>query len=123
MAKLTQRLGLPRYEADEYYKQALAMFPKGQFDQAIDRMDKAIDILPTRSEYFAARGFFYLQDGVDDKARADFEAALKLYRFEMLAHYGLGVLAYRARKYAEAVTHFNSAAAADPNRGETLYYL
>lgn len=123
MAKLTQRLGLPRYEADEYYKQALALIPKGQYDQAIDRMDKAIEILPTHAEYFATRGFIYLQDGVEEKAREDFDRALKLYRFEMLAHYGLGVLAYRSRKYEEAVHHFNSAVAAQPERGESLYYL
>jgi tetratricopeptide (TPR) repeat protein len=122
MAKLTQRLGLPRFEADEYYKQALTIFPKGQYDQAIDRIDKAIEILP-RSEYYATRGFFYLQDDVPDKAKADFEQALKIYRFEMLAHYGLGVLAYKNRKYEEAINHFNSAIAAEPERGELLYYL
>ncbi len=122
MAKLTQRLGLPRFEADEFYKQALAIFPKGQFDEAIDRMDKAIEILP-RSEYYATRGFIYLQDDVPDKAKVDFEQALKMYRFEMLAHYGLGVLAYKARKYEEALKHFNSALAAEPERPELLYYL
>lgn len=122
MAKLTQRLGLPRFESDEYYKQALALFPKGQYDQAVDNMDKAIEILP-RSEYYATRGFIHLQDGVDEKAKADFEQALKLYRFEMLAHYGLGVLAYKNRKYEEAINHFNSAVAAEPERGELLYYL
>jgi tetratricopeptide (TPR) repeat protein len=123
MARITQRIGLPRYEADELYKRALAAYQKGQFDQAIDQMNKAIDLLPTRAEYWAMRGFIYLQDGVEDKAKADFEEALKHYRFEMLAHYGLGIIATKHKRWEESLAYFNSAAAAEPNRPETLYYL
>lgn len=123
MAKITQRLGLPRYEADEYYKRALAAFDKGDYDQAIDNLDKAIDVLPTRSEYYAARGYVFLNDGVKEKAEADFEEALKLHEFEMLAHYGRGVLAYKDRNWEDAETAFSRALAVDPERAETLYYL
>jgi tetratricopeptide (TPR) repeat protein len=123
MARLTQRLGFTRYEADEYYKQALEAYHKRRFDDAIDAMNNAIEVLPTRSEYFATRGFFFLEDGVKDKALADFEKALKLYRYEMLAHYGRGVIAYNDRNWDEALAHFTDAYRADPKRPETLYYL
>jgi tetratricopeptide (TPR) repeat protein len=123
MARLTQRLGFTRFEADEYYKQALDAFVKRRFDEAILSMDKAIEALPTKSEYYAARGFFYLEDGVRDKALADFEHALKLYRYEMLAHYGRGIIAYEDRNWDEALAHFSDAYRADPKRPETLYYL
>ena len=123
MAKITQRLGLPRYEADEYYKRALAAFDKGDYDQAVDNLNKAIDVLPTRSEYYAARGYIFLNDGLQDKAEADFAAALKLHEFEMLAHYGRGVLAYKDRNWEDAETAFSRALAVDPERAETLYYL
>jgi len=123
MAKFSQRLGLPRYEADEYYKIALSAFQKGQFDQAIENMNHALDLLGTRSEYLAMRGYIYLQDGIEDKAKADFEAALKQYAFEMLAHYGLGMISYKHKRWEETLAHFEAAAAAVPNRPETLYYL
>jgi len=123
MARITQRLGFTRYEADEYYKQALDAYNKRRFDDAILNMDKAIERLPTKSEYYAARGFFYLEDGVKDKALADFEQALKIYRYEMLAHYGRGVIAYNDRNWDEALAHFSDAYRADPKRPETLYYL
>ncbi|HLV36764.1 MAG TPA: tetratricopeptide repeat protein [Spirillospora sp.] len=123
MAKLTQRLGLPRYEADEHYKLALAAFDKGDYDQAIDHLDKAIDLLPSQPEYHAARGYIYLRDGVRDKAETEFDEALRLHEFELLAHYGRGVLAYRDKNWEDAETFFSRALAVDPERPETLYYL
>jgi tetratricopeptide (TPR) repeat protein len=71
---------------------------------------------------------------VPDKAREDFERALALYPYEMLAHYGLGMMAYkaasgerdpdkRAAAWETAYNHFLNAYRADPKRPETLYYL
>ncbi|MBC6936100.1 MAG: tetratricopeptide repeat protein [Chloroflexi bacterium] len=123
MSIINRRLGLSRYEADEYYRLALEAYQKKRLDDAILNMDDAIALLPGRSEYWAARGFFYLEDGVLDKAQADFEQALKLHRFEMLAHYGRGVIAYKDRNWQEALAHFTDAYRSDPKRPETLYYL
>ena len=122
MARLVQRLGLTRYEADEHYKQALEAYNKKKMDEAIIAMEEAIALLPN-SEYYAARGFFYLEDGVPDKAGADFEAALKLHPYEPLAHYGRGMMAYNAKNWEEAKAHFTDAYRADPARAETSYYL
>jgi Flp pilus assembly protein TadD len=123
MTRLTQRIGLPRYEADEHYKLALAAYQKGNYDLAVSEMDKAIDLLPTQPEYFAARGFVFLQDGVLDKAEVDFKAALDLYGFEMLANYGLGVIAYKDKRWQDALDYFMTAYAVQPQRPEVLYYL
>lgn len=123
MPNLTQRLGVPRYEADEFYRQALAAYQKKLFDQAVDRLDRAIDLLPAHAEYYAARGFIHLEAGSRREAEADFEIALRLYPHEMLAHYGRGLLAYRDGNWEDAVTYFSRALAADPDRPETLYCL
>jgi tetratricopeptide (TPR) repeat protein len=123
MARLAQRLGLTRYEADEHYKQALAFYNKKSMDEAILAMENAIALLPNSSEYYAARGFFYLEDGIPNKAAEDFEQALKLHPYETLAHYGRGLMAYNAKNWDEALAHFTDAYRADPKRAETLYYL
>lgn len=123
MARLVERLGLTRYEADEYYKLALQAYEKRQLEEALLKMETAINLLGSEPEYYAARGLFYLEDGVHDKAQADFERALKLNRFEMLAHYGRGVIAYKEGNYDEAEAHFRDAFIADQARPETLYYL
>jgi tetratricopeptide (TPR) repeat protein len=123
MPALNQRLGFTRYEADEYYKRALDAYKKRDFDAAYDAMTDAIELLPTKAEYFAARGFFHLDDGEYKEAQADFEQALKFHPYEMLAHYGRGMIAYKDKKWDEALEHFMSAYKCDPNRPETLYYI
>lgn len=123
MARLTQRLGLTRFEADEYYKKAIIAYNKRDVNEAIINMEHAIELLPNNAEYYSARGFFYLQDNITQKAQADFEAALKIYPYEMMAHYGRGVIAYNSKNWDEALAHFNDAYRSDPKRPETLYYL
>ncbi|MCB9452283.1 MAG: tetratricopeptide repeat protein [Anaerolineaceae bacterium] len=123
MARLTQRIGFTRYEADEHYRLALDAYRKNRFDTAIMHMNDAIALLPSKAEYYATRGFFYLEDDVPDKALLDFEKALKINRLEMLAHYGRGVIAYKDGNIEEALAHFMDAYKAAPKRPETLYYL
>lgn len=120
---INQRWGISRYEADEYYRRALEAYRKRAFDDAVDAMNDAIEALPTKSEYYAARGLILLEDGELERARADFETALHYFRYEMLAHYGLGALAYKAGKFDEAIRHFMQAYFIDTERAETLYYL
>ncbi len=123
MPRINQQLGFTRFEADEYYKQALEAYGKGDFDAAVDAMKNAIAALPRKAEYYAARGIMYLEDGVTQSASDDFDEALRLFPHEMLAHYGRGVLAYRDKNWDEALQHFTAAYYVDQKRAETLYYL
>lgn len=123
MPRIDQHLGFTRYEADEYYKQALEAYKKGDFDAAIDGMKQAIAALPRKPEYYAARGLMYLDDGVTQNALDDFDQALRLFPHEMLAHYGKGIVAFKDQNWDEALQHFTAAYYADTQRPETLYYL
>ena len=123
MARLTARFGLTRYEADEHYGEALKAYSKGEFEQAIHNMEQAIRLLPRNPEYYATLGFIFVEVDAPEKAEEAFQEALKHYAYEMLAHYGRGVLAFKKRNWEEALAHFNDALIADPERPETLYYL
>jgi beta-barrel assembly-enhancing protease len=123
MPSLTQRLGVQRYEADQEYKEALVAMQKRDRKAAIARLNEAIRLLPTNAEYWAARGLMYYEEGTDDLAKADFERALKAYKYEMLAHYGLGLIALRDDLPQNAITHLEDAFKLDPERPETMYAL
>ncbi|QPC84905.1 tetratricopeptide repeat protein [Phototrophicus methaneseepsis] len=123
MARLVARFGLTRFDADEYYKLALKAFQKNNLAEAILNMNHALNLLPYRAEYYAARGFFHLEDGVIEKAAEDFDQALQISKYEMLANYGKGVIAYKDKDWEGASQYFLAAWAAAPDRAETLYYL
>jgi tetratricopeptide (TPR) repeat protein len=123
MAKLSARFGLSRYEADEYYRIAIDFYRKNSLQEAIQNMDYALMLLPNNAEYWAARGFFYWEDGVFDKAESDFDQALKHNSFEIMGNYGKGAMAYRREEWQVALDYFMKAWAADGGRGDTLYYV
>lgn len=137
MSQLAPRRGIARYEADEYYREALEIFsaPRSKVEAAIATIDRAIQRFPRHSEYLAARGLFYLTAFLEasrdtqaskeyqEKAEADFLRALKANPMEMLAFYGRGVIAYQTGNLDEAKAHFTDAYKLAPQRPETLYYL
>ena len=123
MARLVERLGLTRYDADQYYKQALIAFKKKNIEEAYAQIELAIQMLPTLAEYHAAQGFFFLEDDVQKKAEEAFDKALELNPYEMLANYGKGIIAYNDKNWEEAAAYFLDALAAQPTRPETQYYL
>lgn len=121
--KLAQHLGISRYEADERYRAGLAAFARRDQAQAIRALESAVELLPSHAEYHAALGFVLLDDKQQRAANAAFERALSMNPYEMLANYGLGAIAYRAKKWLEAKNYFTVAHAAQPKRAETRYYL
>lgn len=123
MARLVARLGVTRYEADEYYRIALASYEKKNLDEAVLNLNRAIEMYPRRAEYYAARGYFRLEDGLPDDALPDFEQALAINPYEILGNFGKGVIEYNRKSYETALVYFTNAWAADPERVETLYYL
>lgn len=123
MSFLSQRIGLTRFEADEYYAKALEAYEKNQLDEAITHIDFALTLLPQNSEYHAVRGLFFMEDGNSDPARESFTAALNLHEAELLANYGMGVLAFRDKQWDEAREWFNKARTVNPTQVELPYYL
>lgn len=123
MGFLNTRFGLSRYEADENYHKALDYYSNSNLDQAVLHMNSAIELQPRIAEYYAARGFFRLEDGILDDAAADFDQALAINSYEILANYGKGVLAYQNEEYDSAREYFMNAWAADSDRPEIVFYL
>ncbi len=123
MGLLSGRLGLTRYQADEYYAQALDAYEKGNLEGALENIGYALALLPQNSEYLAARGLFHLEQGDEDAARESFEGALAIHDGEALANYGMGALAYRDSAWDDAVVFFNKARAINPTQVEIPYYL
>jgi len=112
-----------RYEADQLYSKALALFQRNQISEAINRMNRAILLADSVAEFYAARGYFYLEDRDEARAEADFDEALRRNAYEALANFGKSILAYRRRAWPIAYDYALKAWAAQPQRPEFLYQL
>ena len=123
MARLVSRLGITRYEADEYYRIALASYQKKNLDEAVLNLNKAIEAYPRRAEYYAVRGYFRFEDGLPEEAEPDFDHALTINSYEILANFGKGAIFFEREDFDKAIDFFTKAWAADTERAETLYYL
>ena len=123
MTSLRQRLGLSRFQADEHYTASLRAFKGRDLRTALAEIESAIDLLPGHAEYHSARGLYLLDVKKAKQGEQAFERALGRQPYEMLANYGLGMLAYRKKDWRAAEVLFRKALAAQPERAETQYYL
>ncbi|MFZ4827530.1 MAG: tetratricopeptide repeat protein [Phototrophicaceae bacterium] len=119
----SRRLGASRYEADEHYRTALDYYHKGNLEPALQAIEAALALIPKNSEYHACKGLFHLVKGEPTPAKLAFETALNIHESEMLANYGLGVLAFNDKQWDDARKYFTTARAVYPNHAEIPYYL
>lgn len=77
VASFTEALNI-RKRDDLYYERALANYSLGEFDSALSDMSAAIGMNSKRKEYYNDRGYIYMKLNKAEKARADFQMALKL---------------------------------------------
>lgn len=122
---LLRSLARPRTLAERYLERGLYNLDRRQYDDALADLTEAIAHEPRSAELYTTRGLVYVEAGKKDYvpyARADFEYALTLDPGQMVAHYGLGMIAYGQEKYDEALEHFNAARDIAPLRPEIYYF-
>ncbi len=125
MGFLARRLGVARVDADEHYEKALSDYEKGNFGDAIETIEQALERLPNNAEYLAVRGLCYLQqDEPDtDAARESLQQALESHPGEVAANYGMGVLCFREKQWQQALGWFNRVRTINPDLPEASYYM
>jgi Flp pilus assembly protein TadD len=119
---IARNLGLMRERAEAYYRRALEAFDEGDMENAILDISEALYYDAGYSEFYATRGFFYLQDLKLAEAEADLNYAIRLNKREWLAHYCLGIMDFQAASFQEAYIHFTNASQYAPKRPEVIFY-
>src|SRR5271165_4851418 len=101
----------------------LALFQKGQVDDAIAQYEKAVEVFPN---YVAAHynlGNALLQKGELDKALAQYKRAVEIDPNDAEAHVNLGNALFQKEQLDEAVAQFQEAVEINPNDAEAQYNL
>lgn len=82
---------------------------KGQLDQALQHLQKAIELDPKSAEAYNIMGALLERDGDIEKAEKNYRKALSLKPDYSQVHNNYGVLLYRAKRYKDALEQFTLA--------------
>ncbi len=118
-------------KAIEYYDKSIALTPdskvynllgmtyfdKGQYNQTIVNLDKAIDLEPNYESAFVNRANTYNRMGQYDKAFADYDKAISLNPNDSLNYNNRGSTYSKIGQYDRAIADFNKAISLKPNFG------
>jgi len=120
------RLFSVRSLAERYLERGLYHLDRKQYEEALADLTSAIAEEPYNAELYATRGFIYLESNRAEFlefARADFDYALHLDPGQWVAHYCLGMIAFAAQEYQDALERFTAARLYAGQRPEIGYYL
>jgi Tfp pilus assembly protein PilF len=99
--------------AKQHYEKALKLAQSNQAKPAIEKLEEAIKVFPDYLYALNKLGEQYLQSGQREQAQAYFERAIATNARFAPPHIGVGTMLNEQKKYAEAVTHLETAVRLD----------
>ena len=106
--------------AAELVKQGSALLEKGQFDEAITTLTKALAIDGRNVAAPGRRGLAYVNKGEWDKAIADLDAAIALDASQPAPYFNRAFAYFRQAKYEKAIADYNEAIRLDPKYADAF---
>jgi tetratricopeptide (TPR) repeat protein len=101
--------------AEWHYLLGIAEAGDGRIEPALEALGQALELYPDDPAALIRRGRLFLETGDLDRAGQDFSRALALDRGLAAAYSGLGQIAVRQERWADAVDHFERALELQPS--------
>ena len=99
---------------DDYFYYAVRYFQRGEFDQAIKYIDKAIELEPDVAVHPSFRGLINHELKRDEDALRDVTKAIKLDPDGAAHHYTRGLINHALEKFEGALSDFNKSIELNP---------
>ena len=109
--------------AQKAYDQAMKLRSEKKLAQAIESLDRALDLFPSYFQAFAERGHIRIALGQCGQATTDFAGALALNQGYEPALRGSGICKLEQGKVAEAIADLEAAASLNPTVYSTYLFL
>jgi tetratricopeptide (TPR) repeat protein len=107
-------LAEPKTTSEPYYNRGLAYLRKGQYDEGIIELTKAIELDPRYTRAYYDRGTAYGKKGEHDRAISDLTKAIELNPKHFYAYNNRG-FAYKSKgQYDQAISDFTKAIELNP---------
>ncbi len=109
--------------AQRHYESALDYFEQGQFDKALQQIDKAIQQSPENPDLYATRGIFLHRMNNVVHAVEAYQAALRVAPDHSFSHYNLGLIYMKQNKALQAIQEWEAVIRAKPRDTDAIFNI
>lgn len=106
---------------DKRFEAALALLEERRYVEAIDAFSELVVLAPDMTGAYGNRGLAYLNLGLEDAARSDFETVLQLDPDDAMGHSMLAEITRYSGSPEETLEHVNMALECDPDEPQALF--
>jgi predicted TPR repeat methyltransferase len=121
--KTSSRLALPATSPEELYKLGCSLHQQGKLDDAVQQLEKCIELKPDFTSAYFKLNKLYLEQNRPDFAAASLIVLLDYQPNSLEALFDLGNLFAAHRDYANALLYFGRILEIDPQNGSARHAI
>ncbi len=109
--------------AQRHYESALDFFEQGQYDKALQQIEKAIQQSPNNPDMYSTKGVFFHRMNNLVKAIEAYRSALKVAPDHTFSHYNLGLIYMKQNKVLQAIQEWESVIRIKPDDADAIFNI
>ncbi|HAE37089.1 MAG TPA: hypothetical protein DCG57_00440 [Candidatus Riflebacteria bacterium] len=109
--------------AQRHYESALDFFEQGQYDKALQQIEKAIKNSPNNPDFYSTKGVFLHRMNDIAQAIEAYQAAVKVAPDHTFSHYNLGLIYMKLNKVVQAIQEWEAVIHAKPRDTDAIFNI
>ncbi|HNX74108.1 MAG TPA: tetratricopeptide repeat protein [Candidatus Rifleibacterium sp.] len=109
--------------AQRHYESALDFFDQGQYEKAMQQIEKAIQKAPSNPDLYATKGIFLHRMNNLVHAIEAYHAALKVSPDHSFSHYNLGLIFMKQNKTLQAIQEWEAVIRVKPHDTDAIFNI
>lgn len=109
--------------AQRHYESALDFFEQGQYDKAMQQIEKAIQKAPGNPDLYATKGIFLHRMNNVVHAIEAYQSALRVAPDHSFSHYNLGLIYMKQNKTLQAIQEWEAVVRAKPRDTDAIFNI
>ncbi len=113
----------PSTYAQRFYESALEFFERGQYEKALEHIDKAIDKAKNHPDYYSTRGVFLHKMNDLVAAMDAYQKALQVAPNHAFSHFNLGLIFMKLNRAIEAIQEWEAVIRQNPRDVDAIFNI
>lgn len=109
--------------AQRHYESALDFFEQGQYDKALQQIDKAIKNSPNNPDFYSTKGVFLHRMNDIVQAIDAYQSAVKVAPNHTFSHYNLGLIYMKLNKVVQAIQEWEAVIHVKPRDTDAIFNI